>query len=132
MKEELFGEHGLEIWIAGIFWVILSLLLYKLFELIKSNKVTMATFKFRYWINANLFVCMFGIIASLLILRLGDYAFHIANKFGYEFGETKDFVAWMIPITWFVQWKLEKLKKPVINKTVKENMCIHNEKHIIK
>lgn len=122
------GEHTeLDLWLSGFFWVGIALILYKIFEIIKSDKVTFNSFKWRLWLNANFFSVLFGMIASLLILRIGDYVFHIAEKFGYPFIETTDFVAWMIPVTWFIQWKLEKYQKPAISINLKEEMHVHNQ-----
>jgi AraC-like DNA-binding protein len=123
---QFLGSHTLDIWLSGIFWVIIAILIYKVFEILKNGKFNLETFKFKYWFNQNFFSILLGVILSLAILRLGDYAFHLAEKFGYEFGETTDFVAWMIPISWFVQWRLEKFAKPVISKTIATDMHIHN------
>lgn len=123
LLKEILGSISIEIWIAAmVIWIPLALLSYKLLELIKSNKVTPNTFKIKYWVNANLFVILFGYILSLIILRLGDYAFFIANKLGYELGKTEDFVAWLIPLTWFIQWQLEKYRKPAIIKDLRKEM----------
>lgn len=129
LLNELLGQNTVSVWIAGVFWVLVSLFAYKVFEIVKSNKVTYSTFKIKYWLNANIFVVIFGFVLSLITLRLGDYAFSIAEKFGYEFGETKDFVAWMIPLTWVIQFFLEKYKKPAVSKDLKKEMHDINCKH---
>ena len=125
---ELLGTLSIQTWISAMLvWIPLALFTYKLFEIVKSNRVTLSNFKIDYWFNANIFVIIFGYSLSLIILRLGDYAFDIASKFNYELGTTDDFIAWIIPLTWFIQWRLEKFKKPVVSIGLKKEMHVHNE-----
>lgn len=131
LLNELLGTISVHTWISAcIVWIPMALVTYKLLEIVKSKKVTLSTFKIKYWLNANFFVVLFGYVLSLIILRLGDYAFYLAGKFNYELGQTEDFVAWLIPLTWFIQWRLEAYKKPAISSEVKDEMTATNSRLI--
>lgn len=121
-----FGKHALEIWGAGLFWSVLAIMLFKLLQMVLSTEFKFKNFKLKYWINDNILDLIGGIVISAIILRLGDYAFHVAEKGGYVLGETTDFVAWMIPISFLLQYWLHK-KRLSISKQKEIEMHIHND-----
>ena len=118
--DQLLGQNTFAIWAAGIIWALMGIFAFKLFVVVKKSYSTPDFFKswsWKVWLNENVLDIVFGIVLALIILRLGDYAFTIANKLGYEWGQTEDFVAWMIAISAFIQWQLHK-RRPVISKSV--------------
>lgn len=124
MKEfinQLLGEHTVAIWTAGILWALIGIFAFKLFVVVKkswSDPDFLKNFRWKVWFNENVLDIVFGVLLALIILRLGDYTFELANKkFGYDWGRPEDFVAFMIPISAFIQWQLHK-RRPVISKSV--------------
>lgn len=113
---ELLGENALEIWIAGIFWAFFGIISVKLWFLNSEVK-----FNLKYWLNDNILDIVKGLIWALVILRLGDIVIQILkNKFGYDLPETTDFVAAMILISGFIQYRLHKKRKPISKKVADE------------
>lgn len=118
--DQLLGQHTFAIWAAGIIWALMGIVAFKLFVVVKKSYSTPGFFKswsWKVWFNENVLDIVFGILLALIVLRLGDYAFTVANKLGYEWGQTEDFVAWMIAISAFIQWQLHK-KRPKISSNV--------------
>lgn len=119
--DQLLGQHLLSVWSAGLIWCIIGISLVKayFFDRKKNNKL-------KFYLNDNAQDVILGIIICLILLRLGDYAFNVAEHLGYTLGDTTDFVAWMIPISCIVQYKLHKRRKPISNK-IANQMHFHNE-----
>lgn len=118
--EKFLGQHAIEIWLSGIYWALLSIILVKVYYYNAANK-----FNLKYWFNDNIKDVILGFGATLLVLRLGDYAFHIAEQFGFNVGEVNDFVAFIIPVSIYIQYKLHNSRKP-ISKRIESEMHIHN------
>jgi len=109
--EQLLGQHGWEIWIAGLIWSLLGIALIKIYFYDKTVR-----FSLKFWLNDNFRDVLLGIVANLILLRLGDYGIQLlTERFGYDIGTTSDFVGLMIVVSAFIQYKLhknrEKLKK---------------------
>ena len=121
----LFGEHAFEVWKAGIIWSLIAILFVKMFYLVRAkDKIK---FNLKFWFNDNILDIIFGLFASLVILRLGDYVIELLrNKFSFEIPETTDFVVYMIVISGAIQVYLHKKRKPV-SKAVEEQMHKEND-----
>lgn len=115
---QLLGENTVHIWSAGIIWALMGILIVKTYYLLRKSWATpnfwLSKFSLITYMKNNGLDIIFGIIAGLVILRLGDYAFTILGKFGYDMGQTDDFVAAMIPVSGFVQVWLHK-KRPKLS-----------------
>lgn len=122
LLHELLGEHTVEIWLAGVFWSIMGIAFIKVYFYNRKNK-----FSLKCWLNDNLRDVILGLIASLLILRLGDYVIHfLRDRFNFTIPETTDFVVYMIIISGSIQVYLHKKRKP-LSKNVENEMHVHNE-----
>lgn len=119
--EHFLGQHAIEIWLSGMYWALFSILLVKVYYYNPAHK-----FQLKYWLNDNLKDVLLGFGLSLLVMRLGDYAFHIASEFGFNVGEVTDFVAFIIPVSIYIQYKLHKNRKP-LNKYLEYEMHQHNK-----
>lgn len=102
--KHLLGEQPFQVWIAGFVWSFIGILTVKVYFL-KNIK----NFSLKIWFNDNTIDVTKGLFLSAVILRLGDVAFEIAkNSFGYNLGQTKDFVSGMILISMAIQVWLHK------------------------
>lgn len=109
--DQLLGEHTFAIWVAGILWAFIGIAAFKLWSVWKAkNKDPKFKFSFKTWFNENTIDFMIGVVVALIVLRMGDYSFQLAAKFGYDWGRSEDFVAAMIPISAFIQWRLDKAR----------------------
>lgn len=110
---EILGKHPLEIWGAGLIWSLIGIIAVKLYYL--SDKIE--SFSLTFWLKDNGIEIIKGIIWAMVIIRLGDVAIDLLkDKFKYDLPETTDFVALMILISGFIQYKLHKKRKPLIKK----------------
>ena len=102
---QLLGDNNGAIWLAGMIWSLIGVLLIKVYFYDRNT----GKFNFKFWLNDNGRDVLLGIIISAIALRLGDYSLEfLRDKFGYNLGETSDFVGAMILISAFVQYKLHK------------------------
>jgi hypothetical protein len=121
--QEIGGDHTIEVWVAALFWSLIGIIGIKLWAYKKRNK-----FNFKFWLNDNVRDIIFGIILSMVILRLGDYLIYIINNnTSFKIPETEDFIAMMIVISAYVQYKLHKSRTP-ISKRIQSEMNDYNEK----
>ena len=123
----IFGEHAIDIWVAGFIWALIGIIGVKVWFLIREHHVNIKSFKFKFWINDNAIDVIAGMVFSLIILRLGDYVIHLLqDKWAFTIPETTDFVIYMIVISGAIQWYLHKNRTPV-SKDVQAKMHVHNE-----
>jgi hypothetical protein len=121
--QEIGGDHTIEVWIAAFFWSLIGIIGIKLWAYKKRNK-----FNFKFWINDNSRDILLGILLSMVILRLGDYLIYIINNnTSFKIPETEDFIAMMIVISAYVQYKLHKSRLPISNR-IKDEMNEYNKK----
>lgn len=119
---QLLGEHAWEVWGAGMIWAFIGIMGVKVYFLKPKIK-----FSFKFWINDNFLDVIKGLVAALLILRLGDYVIHLLkDKTGFEIPDTEDFVILMIVLSGALQIYLHK-KRKALSAKVKEQMHVHNE-----
>ncbi len=120
--EQLFGQHALSVWAAGIIWTLVGIALVKTYYYDRDVQ-----FNLKYYLNDNVRDILLGTIIGLIVLRLGDYAVHfIQERVGFDVPQTKDFVGLMIIISAAIQVKLHKERNPV-SKKIEAKMIISNE-----
>lgn len=123
--KQLQGGNTIEIWFAGLIWTIIGISLVKLYYYKKNYK-----FNLKYWLNDNIKDVALGLLISLVLLRMGNFGLRIFEKvFSYKLGEVKDFVAFMLFASIFIQYQLHKRRKP-ISKEVETEMLQSNSKAI--
>jgi hypothetical protein len=115
IETALFGEYGIEVWIASILWSFLGAVIVKV-KFLPSN-LTWSDFKFKIWINENSIDFIKAILFSIIILRLGDTAINLFEYYAQELPiEIEDFIIFNLFISLYLQYKLHKSRKPKINK----------------
>lgn len=117
--KQLLGENTIHIWSAGMIWAFIGIVIVKLWyirsKFVETKNFTTEKWSWGKYFRHNIIDILMGIILGMIILRLGDYAFGLVEKFGYDLGKTEDFVAFMIPISGYAQVWLHK-KRPKIKK----------------
>lgn len=106
--ESLLGTLPSHIWIAGMIWAMIGAAFIKVLNYPKKAK-----FNLTYWLNDNLKDVLLGFLSSLIILRLGNYAYVLVQKYTtIDFDVPPDFVMFMILIAGAIQYYLHKKRKP--------------------
>lgn len=121
LKEAIFGEHGLQVWIAAMLWTMVGIAIVKTYYYNRANK-----FNLRFWLNDNLKDVLLGFLSCLVGLRLADQLIHLLAENGISLPiDTDDFVIVMLVVSIYIQNRLHKNRNP-ISKNVENEMHVHN------
>lgn len=110
------GGNSIEVWVSGIAWSFVGIALVKLFYYKRTS-----AFSFKFWINDNIKDVGLGFLLSLIVLRMGNFGVRMFERaFDWQIGEVEDFVAFMIFVSIFIQYKLHKNREPISKEVVEE------------
>ena len=119
-------QHTWQDWTDGLFWSMIGILAVKFLMLILKG-ITWQMFKFRHWLNENIFDVVLGLIISACLLRGGDALVHwITDKFSWKLPDTTDFTVVLMVLSGLIQWALHIKGRKAINKRLQEERHIHN------
>lgn len=72
-------------WASAIFWTILGILFYKVYQYPRG-----AGFNLKRWVNENWLDAITGLLATPLVIKLGDIVFQSLNFIGIDLSGISD------------------------------------------
>lgn len=109
------GTHSGPVWVSGIIWALAGIALVKIYYYKPRNK-----FSLKFWVNDNLKDISLGLLATLLLLRIGDVAILILALYMPSWAGilegVNDSTIVVIIASVYIQVKLHKRGSPISTK----------------